>query len=658
MLNLIKKIALWKPSKNKCHAYQAEIDAEVCRLLIQTNRNFFTIAIGIASLLIYLQSDRNAWQNYLAWLGLLSVVYLTHGFISYRQSKKAITQQNLNWLYYFRVMTAILGATWGSASLFFFHLNDYLHQAFLAMCLAGICGGAIVIYALDRYAPICFAVGLILFFIPPYLYSGDSLSVAISLIFVVFVLYIKLTSLSFGRVLRENIALRILSNAHKEENERLAYYDALTNTPNRRFLTERLEHSLRLIKRSKSCMAIMFLDLDNFKTLNDSKGHAVGDLLLQQVAKRLQHSVRSHDTVARIGGDEFVILLEELGTNVGNAKNAIKSIATKILKEINKPFNLQHQEHKCSPSIGIYICTDEGLSSDEVLKRADAAMYQVKEAGRNNFQFYDKSIQPKLDLLANLKNDLGLALSHQQLEIHYQPQVNELEQIIGAEALLRWHHPSLGTIPPSRFIPLAEETSLIIPIGNWVLQQACIQLKAWNDQSKTEHLRVSVNVSALQFSKIDFVEQVEKVIQLSGCNPKNLMLELTESLVIKNVNEVVEKMKSLKKMGVLLSLDDFGIGYSSLSLLKQLPLDELKIDQSFVADALESPDNALIIQTIISMGQSLGINVIAEGVAKKAQERFLKTAGCKTYQGYLFGKPERINHFERKLTKFQPLPVH
>ena len=658
MQNLIRRITCWKEIKSKPHAYQAEIDAEVSNLLVKTNRNFFTIAICIASLLIYLQSDRAGLQNCLSWLGLLSAAYLTHAFISYYESKKILTTPSIHWLSYFRVMAAILGAAWGSASLFFFHLNDYLHQAFLAMCLAGICGGAIVIYALDRYAPICFAVGLILFFIPPYLYSGDSLSVAISLIFVVFLLYIKLTSLSFGRVLRENIALRILSNAHKEENERLAYYDALTNTPNRRLLIERLEHSLKLIKRSKSCIAVMFLDLDNFKTLNDSKGHAVGDLLLQQVAKRLQQSVRSHDTVARIGGDEFVILLEELGTNVGNAKNAVKSIATKILKEINKPFNLQYQEHKCSPSIGIYMSTDAGLSSDEVLKRADAAMYQVKEAGRNNFQFYDKSIQPKLDLLANLKNDLSLALSHQQLEIHYQPQVNELEQIIGAEALLRWRHPSLGTIPPSRFIPLAEETGLIIPIGDWVLQQACIQLKSWNDQSKTLNLRVAVNVSALQFSQINFVEQVEKAIQLSGCNPKHLMLELTESLVIKNVNEVVEKMKSLKKMGVLLSLDDFGIGYSSLSLLKQLPLDELKIDQSFVADALESPDNALIIQTIISMGQSLGINVIAEGVAKKAQESFLKTAGCKTYQGYLFGKPERINHFEKKLTKFQPLIAH
>lgn len=555
-------------------------------------------------------------------------------------------------------MASIVGMIWGSASIFFFHPNDYLHQTFLAMCVARILGGTIVIYAMDRYASICFTAGLILFFTPPYLCSGDSLSIAISLIFILFTLYIKLASLSFGETLRENIALRILSNIHKEENERLAYYDPLTNTPNRRLLLDRLDQSLKVVKRTKSFNALIYLDVDNFKILNDSKGHAAGDLLLQQVAKRLQHSVRSHDTVARIGGDEFVVLLEELGPAHHIAKKAVKKVVIKILKEINKPFNLHHQEHKFSPSIGAYLFTDEGLTSDDVLKCADTAMYQVKQTGKNNFQFYDKSIQPKLDMVANLKNDLNLPLSHQQLEIHFQPQVNESKRIIGAEALLRWHHPSLGTIPPSTFIPLAEETSLIIPIGNWVLEQACRQLKGWNDDPKTKNLRVSVNVSALQFSKKDFVEQIVRAVELSGCNPKNLMLELTESLVIDNVSDVVEKMNSLKKMGILLSLDDFGTGYSSISLLKQLPLDELKIDQSFVADALESADNALIIQTIISMGKSLGINVIAEGVAKKAHETFLKTAGCKIYQGYLFGKPERIKRFEKKLTKYQPALVH
>jgi diguanylate cyclase (GGDEF)-like protein len=435
----------------------------------------------------------------------------------------------------------------------------------------------------------------------------------------------------------------------QDEIERLAYYDTLTNLPNRRLLVDRLNQSLKVSKRGKSCVGVMFMDLDNFKTLNDTKGHAIGDLLLQKVAKRLQLAVRSHDTVSRIGGDEFVIILDDLGKDVEAANQSIKLVGDKLLKEINRPFTLQDYEHYCTPSIGIYTYVGENIGADEVLKRADAAMYQIKQSGRNNIKFYDDSIQPVLDLLSNLKNDLNFALAHSQLEIYYQMQVGSNEQVIGAEALLRWNHPELGLVSPSKFIPLAEETGLIIPIGTWVLQQACQQLNKWSKSSKTSHLRLSVNVSALQFAQSDFVTQVESALKMSNCSPKLLMLELTESLVMRNINEVVEKMNALKNIGVLLSLDDFGMGYSSLSVLKQLPLDELKIDQSFVADAIESKDSALIIQTIISMGKNLGLDVIAEGVANQAQEGLLKKAGCKMYQGYLFGKPSKIGTFETAL---------
>lgn len=654
MRNLIKNVFHKRNKSGGIHQHQ--INSEIADLLIKTNLKSLALAALIASLLIYLQIGSENISACLSWFGILSGAYLLHHLISHVYFKKNIHIYSRYWLYYFRFITTLLGVVWGASSLFFFHLNDYLHQAFLAMSLAMICGGAIVVYALDRYASISFACGLISSFLPPYLNSADMFSIAIGLMFTTFVLYMTLAVVNFGNTLRENIALRIQSNIHKEEIERLAYYDALTNTPNRRLLADRLNHSLKLSQRSKSFIAVMFLDLDNFKTLNDSKGHAVGDLLLKQVAKRLEKSTRNHDTVARIGGDEFVVVLEDLGTHLGAAKNAIKSIAQKVLKEINKPFVFDHHEHICSPSIGIYMCAGEDITVDEVLKRADAAMYQVKQSGRNNFAFYDISIQPTLDLLANLKSDLHLALIHQQLEIYFQPQVNDKEQIIGAEALLRWHHPELGTISPTKFIPLAEETGLIIPIGIWVLQQSCIQLKKWNDQVENIHLRIAVNVSALQFAQNDFVSQVETAIKQSGCNPRKLMLELTESLVVKNVDAVVNKMQSLKTMGVLLSLDDFGIGYSSLSLLKQLPLDELKIDQSFVSEALENPNSALIVQTIISMGRSLGIEVIAEGVAKKGQELFLKAAGCKTYQGYLFGKPKQIKNFEKAM--LSPHRIH
>lgn len=678
-------------------------------------------------------------------------------------------------LMYFRVLASICGGAWGMSSFFFFHPSDYLHQAFLAMSLAGICGGAIVINALDRFISLSFVAGMMVFFLPPFLMSGDMFTISIALMFVTFVLYITLAGLNLASTLHDNIVLRMLSIESKEainvlaqrqklhfdntplaviewdnafkvtswnasatkmfgysaeeaigkhmnfitpssqrqdlqtrlnemlsnagghharnqnlrkdgkviycewfnttlndasgnlvgvaslvqdetaykkaqdEIERLAYYDTLTNLPNRRLLIDRLNQSLKVSKRKKSCVGVMFMDLDNFKILNDTKGHPVGDLLLQQVAKRLQMSVREHDTVARIGGDEFVIIVDDLEKDFESAKSVIELVGKKILKEINRPFKLHDYEHYCTPSIGIYTYTGENINADEVLKRADTAMYQIKQSGRNNIKLYDDSMQPALDLLSKLKNDLNFALAHAQLEIHYQMQVDENQNAIGAEALLRWNHPELGQVSPVKFIPLAEETGLIIPIGTWVLQQACCQLKKWNDNAKTSHLRLSVNVSALQFAQADFVNQVENALRMSNCKPQQLMLELTESLVLRNINEVVSKMNALKAIGVMLSLDDFGMGYSSLSMLKQLPLNELKIDQSFVADAIKSTDSALIIQTIISMGSNLGLDVIAEGVANKSQERLLKKAGCRIYQGYLFGKPSNISSFETAL---------
>lgn len=636
----------------------SRVDAEIITLLFNGNRKSILIAVFIASLTVYLQVDSHGIEKTLPWLALLCGAYFLQTLNAVFYSHKTFKLTNQQWLYAFRTTAALSGFAWGVSSLFFFHLSDYLHQAFLTMSLAGICGGVVVIYALDRYTSLSFVIPLLTSFLPPFIGSDDALTLSIALIFLTFVLCITLAGFNLASTLRENISLRISSNLREEENIRLAYYDALTNLPNRRLLLDRLNHSIKLSQRSGSCVAIMFIDLDNFKSLNDSKGHAVGDLFLQQVAKRLQSSVRNYDTIARFGGDEFVIVLEELGTDIATAESSIDTIAKKILKEINKPFNLNQHDHMCSPSIGIYIYTGDNLSVDEVLKRADSAMYQVKQSGRNNFKFYDASIQPTLDMLATLKSDLALALNYHQLEICYQPQVDISGKTIGAEALLRWHHPTIGAIPPVKFIPLAEETGLIVAIGNWVLQQACFQLKKWSEQPETAHLRLAVNVSALQFSQRNFVDQVNEAIESSGCNPNLLMLELTESLVLKNVNEVVSKMNALKTRGVLLSLDDFGIGYSSLSLLKQLPLDELKIDRSFVSDALKHPDNAVIIQTIISMGENLGINVIAEGVAKRAQEDFLKEAGCKTYQGYLFGKPEQIGRFEKMLFRPSQERIH
>ena len=445
----------------------------------------------------------------------------------------------------------------------------------------------------------------------------------------------------------------------QDEILRLAYFDTLTNLPNRRLLDDRLKQAIATSKRSKKLGCVMYIDLDNFKALNDSKGHSIGDLLLKEVAKRLQKIVRGNDTVARIGGDEFVLILNDLGADTEQATINAGALADKIIAEINQPYMLNGHHHHCSPSAGICLYLGDTLSSEELLKRADSSMYLVKKEGRNNFKLFDEAMLPKIDLRANLKNDLCQAIAKSELALHYQVQVNAAKIPSGAEALLRWKHPVYGMVSPAEFIPLAEESGQIIPIGTWVLQQACHQLKAWSQSTETDHLKLSVNVSALQFSQADFVATVTEAIQKSGCRANLLILELTESTILHNIEEVIVKMLALKKLGVWLSMDDFGVGYSSFSALKRLPLDELKIDQSFIQDSLDNTTNATIVKSIIDLGKNIGLKVVAEGVETELQARFLRSCYCTVFQGHLFGKPVSIEAFNLAIKQSslpKPLP--
>ncbi|PRC92523.1 putative bifunctional diguanylate cyclase/phosphodiesterase [Solimicrobium silvestre] len=434
----------------------------------------------------------------------------------------------------------------------------------------------------------------------------------------------------------------------------LAFYDVLTQLPNRRLLVDRLGHALAGCKRSRRQGAIMFIDMDNFKTLNDIHGHDVGDRLLVEVARRLQSSVRQGDTVARLGGDDFVVMVEDLLPDTLAASQA-ETVAQKILTVLNEPFNLElkmgadrHKsiEYHCSASIGISLFGEYEDMVDELLKQADLAVYQAKDSGRNTVRFFDRDMQAKVAARATLTEDLREAVSAEQFMIYYQAQVQEDGCVTGVEALVRWRHPQRGVVSPAEFIPLAEETGLIVPLGQWVLQTACVQLADWAAVSETAHLSIAVNVSARQFAQHHFVDEVLTVLESSGANPQRLKLELTESLLIMNVDEVIEKMSALKARGVCFSLDDFGTGYSSLSYLKRLPLDQLKIDQSFVRDVLSDPNDAAIAKTIIALGKSLGLGVIAEGVETSAQRDFLASCGCHAYQGYLYGRPMPIQEFK------------
>ena len=435
------------------------------------------------------------------------------------------------------------------------------------------------------------------------------------------------------------------------EIEKLAFFDPLTLLPNRRFLLDRLQRGLASSERRGNNGAIFFVDLDNFKTLNDTQGHRLGDLLLVEVAKRLRHCVRLEDCIARLGGDEFVVLLEDLSIDLNEAAAAAESIGQKILDEIGKTYLLDGFEYHCSASVGVTLFSGRGDDVDELLKRADAAMYRSKAAGRNTLRFFDPAMQANLEARAVLEAELRRALPEQQLELFYQVQVDGSMRIIGAELLLRWRHPVRGLIVPMQFIPLAEESGLIVPIGHWVLEAACDQLKRWDESPQTRKLHLSVNVSARQFRQQDFVQRVKSIIHSSGIDPSRLILELTESLVLDNVVDSIDKMYSLKLLGVRFSMDDFGTGYSSLAYLKRLPLDQLKIDRSFVRDIDTDPGDAVIVRTIIDMARNFGLEVVAEGVENDAQRAFLLANGCMEFQGYLFSRPVPLPEFEALLNR-------
>ncbi len=426
----------------------------------------------------------------------------------------------------------------------------------------------------------------------------------------------------------------------------LAFYDSLTGLPNRRLLMDRLQHALASSVRNVRAGAILFLDLDNFKTINDTLGHALGDLLLQQAAERLTSCVREEDTVARIGGDEFVVMLENMSYDKKEAATQTESIGVKILAMLSRPYQIASHECRSTCSIGITLFNDRQQQADELLKQADIAMYQAKKAGRNVLRFFDTQMQEIVTARATLESELRNAIETQQFQLYYQIQVDSFLQPIGAEALIRWNHPDRGLVLPGQFIALAEESGLILPIGQWVLATACAQLKAWEQEELTRELVLAVNISAREFRQADFVAQVQATVQRHAIDPKRLKLELTESLLLENIEGTGAIMNALNEIGIQFSLDDFGTGYSSLQYLKRLPIDQIKIDQSFVHDLATDSDDRAIVRTIIAMAKSLNIDVIAEGVETEEQLQVLLSKGCTRYQGYLFGVPIPIEQFE------------
>ena len=437
--------------------------------------------------------------------------------------------------------------------------------------------------------------------------------------------------------------------AAEDEARYLAFYDALTQLPNRRLLVDRLQQVLVNGARSGLTTAVLFVDLDNFKTLNDTRGHEVGDLLLKDVAQRLRSCVREQDTVARLGGDEFVVVLQNLSSDAPEAAAQARTLGELILAQLRQPYELAGHEHHFTASIGVTLLNHQRDSVDEVLKQADMAMYRAKDDGRNTLRFFDPDMQQAVNRRALLETELHNGLRRAQFLLLYQPQVDSQGRVTGAEALVRWQHPVQGMVPPSEFIPLAEESGLILPLGHWVMETALRQQARWQQDPLFAHLSLAINVSARQFLQDDFVAQVLALVRQTGANPAQIKLELTESLLLANVDSVIATMRALKAHGLGFSLDDFGTGYSSLSYLKRLPLDQIKIDQGFVRDVLLDASDAAIARSIIALAGSLGLSVIAEGVETTAHHQFLLAHGCQAFQGYLFGRPLTLEDFESRV---------
>ena len=442
------------------------------------------------------------------------------------------------------------------------------------------------------------------------------------------------------------ISTDISERKHNEAKiYRLAFFDPLTDLPNRASLLDHLRRALLGSARTRKCGALMFCDLDNFKYLNDSQGHAAGDMLLQAVARRLEHCVREADMVARLGGDEFVILIQPVEDTREGAAAQAETVAAKVVAAMAAPFQLAEMTYSVSVSVGVATLCGTVDTVESTLRQADAAMYQAKACGRNTYRFHDPAVQAAWSARAELENGLRRALRENEFELHYQPQLDRSSRVIGAEALLRWRLPSGKLLYPAEFIQAAEESGLIIDIGRWVLRTACAELARWQRWPDMAGLTLSVNVSAGQFIEPDFVPMLQQVFEETGVQPSSLKLELTESLVVSDFTHTAHTMATLKQRGISFSLDDFGTGYSSLAYLRKLPLDQLKIDHSFMRDVLTDQNDASIVRSIIALGDSLGLQVIAEGVETPGQRQFLSDAGCFIYQGFLYQHALSAEHF-------------
>jgi len=583
-------------------------------------------------------------RSIVIWLGA-TYFLSTFRLWSYWHFKACNPSQLTNVQWKNRVLTtsALSGLLWGIAGLTLFPSGDIAHQVFLAFVVAGLSAGAVTTLSAHSIASLSFISLSITPFILQFSIQGSMLGHAMAIMSCLFLAMMLVTSIRLNRTILGALEMRYERQVAEATIQHQAFYDALTNLPNRRLFLDQLKQELSRSQRHQHLGAIMFLDIDHFKTINDSLGHLIGDELLMAVADRLKERLRDEDVVARLGGDEYVILVPEIGDILGEVTSRAQQFAEELLAIISCRFDIRGHNLHVTASIGIALFPLERETPGDLLQYADTAMYQAKKEGRNGARFFLPSMQEAVNHRLFIEKGLHLALARDEFELYYQPQFDKDGEIIGAEALLRWNHPRNGVVPPGEFIAIAEETGIILQLGEWVLREACRAISALSSQ---QGVTISVNVSPKQFRDPNFIGKVQAALEDAGADPHRLRIEITEGTVIDNIEQTITRLRRLKMLGISFSIDDFGTGYSSLAYLKRLPVDVIKIDQSFVRDIENDSNDAVIVETIIVMAQHLGLSVIAEGVETEAIRSFLVAKGCYHFQGYLFGRPLPFNELQ------------
>jgi len=620
-----------------------DVKSEQIRILFSAIPSSLTAILICSSLLSIAQWQVINHDTIVAWFVITNLLSLLWILMFQQFEKQRARLVDSNWAQRAVLTSIASGMTWGVGGYLLFPEQSPVHQVFLAFMISGICAGAITTLSAMTAA----VRGFVIFAITPIVVKfnliDSEFSIAMTIMSMLFVTMILVSAKRLNQTIRQSLEFRYQRELAEQTIRYQAQFDDLTNLPNRRLFLSMLRQEMARAERHHRFGAVFFIDLDRFKSVNDSLGHAVGDELLVRVARKITARLRQEDTLARLGGDEFVVLLPEVGNDPELAGAHASTIADDMRKLFTDPFMIHGHDIHLTISVGIAVFPGNVIAED-LLKYADVAMYRAKSEGRDGVRLFSEEMQDAVNQQRRIEKGLREALTNNEFELYFQGQYDAENQLVGAETLLRWNHPERGVVTPGEFIDVAEQTGLIVPIGDWVLRSACEQLALLHGD-----LKLAVNVSPRQFSDSAFVDNLKQVLLETGANPRLLTLEITEGLAIGNIRHSIDTMNELKKLGISFSVDDFGTGYSSLSYLHQLPIDELKIDQSFVRNISTSSENEVIVDTIIVMAQQLNLKIVAEGVETPEELNYLKLRQCNYFQGYHFARPEPFAQFCRKL---------